>query len=98
MLYSCSFDGPIEVWNTSTGVCERTLKGHSARVTDMVLLQDGRLCSGSHDGSIKVWNTSSGECERTMDHGDREEGSVRLMLLHDGRLFSNKNGSVFLWG
>jgi WD40 repeat protein len=98
MLYSCSKDGTIKVWNTNTGVCARTLEGHSAEVDDMALLKDGRLCSGSRDGFIKVWNTSSGVCERTMDHGDGAKGFTRLIQLHDGRLLSrNFMGQVYLW-
>jgi WD40 repeat protein len=96
--YSCSKDGTIKVWDASTGVCERTLEGHTAEVTDMVFLKDGRLCSGSIDGSIKLWNTNSGVCERTMDHIDGVKGFIRLMQLHDGRLFhSNNQHNVFLW-
>jgi WD40 repeat protein len=97
ILYSCSMNGTIKVWNTSTGVCERTLEGHSDDVTDMVLLKDGRLCSGSLDGIIKVWDTSSGVCERTMDHGDKTKGFIGLTLLHDDRLLSNFKRQLYLW-
>jgi WD40 repeat protein len=51
------------VWNVSTDVCERTLKGHTSLVLDMILLVDGRLCSVSSDGNMKIWNKDTGVCE-----------------------------------
>jgi hypothetical protein len=38
-----------------TGVCERTLEGHSYSVRCLVQLADGRVVSGSDDSTLKVW-------------------------------------------
>ena len=38
-----------------TGVCERTLEGHSDDVNCLAQLSDGRVVSGSCDSTLKVW-------------------------------------------
>ena len=47
-------DKALKVWNVNTGVCERTLEGHSGWVNCLVQLADGRVVSGG-DKTLKVW-------------------------------------------
>jgi WD40 repeat protein len=74
----------MEIWNVSSGVCERTLKGHTDAFMEMVLLLDGRLCSVSYDGSLKIWNMETGECDLT--NNISFGGLSRVIQLHDCRL------------
>lgn len=46
------------------GECVKTFEGHNGVVSSIVLMQDGKLCSGSYDGSIKVWNVQTGNVRR----------------------------------
>jgi WD40 repeat protein len=49
---SGSDDGTVRVWNTTTGVVERTLEGHSGPVNAVAI--DGQLAlSGSTDRTVK---------------------------------------------
>jgi WD40 repeat protein len=41
----CSSNKTIKVWYITSGVCKRTLEGHTNCVDAMVLLVDGRQCS-----------------------------------------------------
>ena len=69
-------------------------QGCSAR--SLVLLGDGRVCSGSDDGTMKIWNMSSGVCERTLTG---HEGCVfALVFLGDGRVCSgSRDGTMKIW-
>ena len=55
-LASCSDDGTIRLWNTTTGEVCKTLAGHTDWVRALVVLQDGTLVSGSDDRTIILWD------------------------------------------
>jgi len=47
----------IKLWNTKTGVCTRTLDGHTEAVTAISWLPDGSgFISGSLDRKIIIWD------------------------------------------
>ena len=54
-LASGSMDKTIKIWDTSSGTCIKTLKGHTHSVNSLCLLTDGTLASGSYDNTIKIW-------------------------------------------
>lgn len=60
VVVSGSEDAAIRLWDTSSGVCERTLTGHTGTVTDLAfeaLTGSGLLlASSSNDSSIKLWD------------------------------------------
>lgn len=60
MLFSCSLDNTIKIWDVRTGVCVRTLFGHMAGLwalsTDRL-----RLATASHDATLKVWELATGK-------------------------------------
>ncbi|PYI13145.1 hypothetical protein BO99DRAFT_486042 [Aspergillus violaceofuscus CBS 115571] len=66
-LASGSWDHTIKLWNTATGVEQRTLTGHSSSVTSVAFSPDGRtLASGSWDHTIKLWDMATGVEQRTL--------------------------------
>jgi WD40 repeat protein len=73
-LWSGSEDGTITLWNVSDGSVVRTLAGHSAYITSLLLGPRGRtLISSSRDSTVKVWDATSGEPLATLvafDHND----------------------------
>jgi WD40 repeat protein len=72
------------MWNTSNGVCERTLEGHTDYIKNMILLSDGRICSVSYDGSFKILNLETGVCDLTVQICN--SALYKVVQLHDGRL------------
>ena len=79
-----------------SGVCERTLEGHTDRVKSMVLLFDGRICSVSDDDSAKIWSRETGECHLTVEVGST---LIDVIQLHDGRLLvRNYVNEVYIVG
>ena len=66
-LASGSKNGMVNIWNTTTGSCTRTLdEGHTWRVQCLAVLPDGSLASGSENGTVKLWDTRTGVCIRTL--------------------------------
>ena len=71
------YENNIQVWNVTTGVCEKTLEGHSDIVNSVAISDDGsRVVSGSCDKTVRVWNVTTGVCEKTLEgHSDMCECS-----------------------
>ncbi len=55
--YSGSNDNTIKLWDESTGVVIKTLKGHEYSVVSVAFSPDGtKIVSGSADNTIKLWD------------------------------------------
>lgn len=95
-LASASSDRTVRVWDTTRGVCVKTMFGHSKMVNDVVVLRDGNLASGSQDNTIRVWNSSNGACIRVID--THTEMVFALRVLPNGCLASGSVcGLVKIW-
>ena len=80
--------------NLSTKVT--TLDRHQASVTCLLVLEDGRLLSGSIDHTIKFWDLDTGACAGTLK-GHRE-GVASLAKLEGGRLASGSTDfKIKIW-
>ena len=78
------------------GELDKTFKGHEYSGYSMVVLPDGRLCSGGVDRTIKIWDTKTGECIKTLIG---HNGSIySLTVLPDGRLCSGSSDrTIKIW-
>ena len=95
-ICSGDIDGSIKLWNSTTGVCNMTLSGHSRCINAIVIIDDIRICSSSADKTVRVWNTSTGVCERTLE--GHTSYIYDMVLLLDGRICSiSKDGSAKIW-
>jgi len=81
-LASGANDGTIQLWDVARGADAARLKGHSAGVTALCVLPDGRLASGAHDGKIRLWDVARGT------ESSRLEGHIRLE--RDERYYSEQ--------
>jgi len=56
-LLSCSRDQTIKMWDTNSGYCVQTIKGHSEWVKRIAVNSKGNLLASSCAGAIvMVWN------------------------------------------
>ncbi|KAK3806988.1 MAG: WD40-repeat-containing domain protein [Benniella sp.] len=71
-IASCSSDSTIRLWDAETGLCSRTLIGHSQCVNDVSYSpSEDHLVSCSGDGTIRLWDVESGTCRhKFMGHTD----------------------------
>ena len=79
LIASASFDKSIRLWNIHTGVCIRTVTGHSGSIWLLQLLQNNQLASASDDQSFKIWNINTGECLRTLTNHSNWVRSQQLL-------------------
>ena len=60
-IVSGSDDKSVRVWDASTGVELKELKGHTSWVNSVAFSRDGmQIVSGSYDESVRVWDASTG--------------------------------------
>lgn len=70
MVVSGSYDTSLKVWELKTGICIKTLRGHSGPVL-AIQVQDNKLISGSGDRTIRLWHLDTGFCAATLQgHND----------------------------
>ena len=59
-IVSSLYDRSVQVWDASTGVELKELKGHTDSVRSVAFSSDGtQIMSGSYDGSVQVWDAST---------------------------------------
>jgi len=62
-VLSGSNKGSITAWDTVTGACIHTLKGHADEVVSVCFSPDNKwVLSGSRDKTIMLWDISTEEC------------------------------------
>jgi len=88
-------NGPIHLWRTD-GTLERTLNGHSGRVTGLVVAEK-TLVTAAEDGTIRFWNLVDGSQTRSLNLGVQ---LTSLALDGRGELLAagTQNGKTWLWG
>jgi WD40 repeat protein len=59
-IVSGSFDKSVRVWDASTGVELKVLKGHTKWVNSVAFSSDGMQIVSGSDGSVRVWDASTG--------------------------------------
>lgn len=76
------------------GRCTNVLKGHTAEVTALASLPDGKLASGSRDKTVRIWTDTT--CVRRLT--GHTAGVTSLAVLLDGNLASGSlDTTVRFW-
>ena len=84
----------IRVTNCSDDSLITTLTGHTEDVLCLII-DDGKLYSGSADSTIKIWNCSTDTLIKTLTG---HTGWVYCLTINDGMLYSgNYDHSIMVW-
>jgi WD40 repeat protein len=88
ILYSIAGDN-IRVTNCNDDSLITTLTGHTNYILCLII-DDGKLCSGSMDKTIKVWNCSTDNTLlKTLTKHTEHTGSAMCLTINDGKLYSD---------
>lgn len=94
MVFSCSRDDTIRLWDVKTGYCKKTFKGHEKWVRTLCISKDGQtFVSASDDQSVIVWNVNK---ESPVLRFFAHENVIEAVLLVEGEASSFLVGSEFL--
>lgn len=85
----------VVVWHLQSGVCLRTLRGHTAKIEHLVPTGPDRLLSAAQDGTVRVWDLAAARSRRSAESsGARGRAPA---LLPDGRGAVIVDGAVEVW-
>lgn len=95
-IATTSQDSTIEIWDSFSGERVSVLKGHSARVSSIILSRDASvLLSASWDKSVKIWDLST-PIENDIEM--LEKSPTYVIASPDGTLFASVySGTVEVW-
>ena len=86
--------GDIRVTNCNDDSLITTLTGHTDDV-QCLILDDGKLYSGSYDRTIKIWNCSTDTLIKTLTG---HTAPVLCLTISDGKLYSGSlDHSIMVW-
>lgn len=95
---SATKKGDVNVWSIPDGTQEKTLKGHTKRVTHTEVTKDGKyLLTSSEDSTIRLWNLETGVMEKIyVGHLDKVND---ISISPDGNYFvsCSDDGNVLMW-
>jgi WD40 repeat protein len=80
------------------GPLVRTLEGHTAGITSVVVTRDGRCAvSASYDHSVRTWDLDRGEALRTLGEPGESVGAIVLMPDNRRVMSAADDGTVKIW-
>ena len=81
IIISGGYDNIIKIWDINKKSCEYSLYGHDTTVFVVLLLQDGRLASGSGswNRALKIWDLENKRCDCTLVGHKREIKCMQQM-------------------
>ncbi|KAH9896073.1 dynein regulator [Cubamyces lactineus] len=99
VLVSASDDSTMKVWDWDTGELERTVQGHTRRVSDCEYDSKGKfLVSGSHDLFIKLWDVDNEYKNIATFRGhDHSISTVRFLPGDDRIVSASRDQTVRIW-
>lgn len=94
-LISCSGDKKVKIFDVKTGLCDKTLEGHTAAVYGIEALSHTEIATCSLDQTIKIWNIRTGSCVKTITN---DSPIYCLKKLSNNELLSgSKDGKIKVW-
>ncbi len=97
-LASSYWDGVIRVWDYDTGRLVQELFGHTNRVFQLRLLENGNLISCSDDNTIKIWRQTAGMWRLNQTLTGHTGGVTSLKVSLTGNPISgSRDKSIKIW-
>ncbi len=88
-------DGQVRFFDVSTGKLVRSIVAHRDRITDLSIVDDGKLVlTASLDGSAALWEVPSGKLRLRFDADGQPLRAARL--LHERVFLSTAGGDLFV--
>ena len=67
------------------------LRGHASLITQLSIIDDGKLISAAADGKIKLWNLDNQEAIYSLDAHD---GSVIALTTYSSRMVTGSSDGI----
>ena len=87
-------DHTLKIFDITTGVCEKILRGHTGQVSALFCYKEWIL-SGS-DTITRIWNSDTGECKRTIIGPHTGESWAMVVSPNGTIVVGSTNGEVVL--
>uniref|UniRef100_A0A3Q1J695 Small ribosomal subunit protein RACK1 n=1 Tax=Anabas testudineus TaxID=64144 RepID=A0A3Q1J695_ANATE len=103
MILSASRDKSIIMWKltrdeTNYGIPQRSLKGHSHFVSDVVISSDGQFAlSGAWDGTLRLWDLTTGLTTRQFVGHTKDVLSVAFSADNRQIVSGSRDKTIKLW-
>lgn len=98
VLAACGGDAPVTPTCDAVACLERTLTGHTQRVTSVAFTRDSQaVVTGSVDGTVRLWTVADGALQRTFTSDSTP--ILAVAASPDGSLLAGgtESGRVPLW-
>ncbi|KAJ1716954.1 hypothetical protein G4B11_000962 [Aspergillus flavus] len=97
LLVTGGTEGVVRIWNIQTMSVIRSLKGHTATVRSLLIVDDTTLISGSRDSTICLWDLDSDATDPKLVLKGHAK-TVRCLKVHGGVLVSaGYDGESRVW-
>ncbi|MCM1982017.1 WD40 domain-containing protein [Lyngbya confervoides] len=98
ILATGSQDCTIRLWDSQTGHCLRTLRGHPHGVSALAFHPtQPLLVSGGHDPTVKLWNSHSGQALHTLQGYSTGLKAIALSPDETRLASAGDSGQLHLW-
>ena len=95
-VISASYDTTLKIWELKTGICVKTLRGHTAPV--LAIQADGdRLVSGGGDKTIRLWQLDTGYCVSVLQGHNDAVTCLTLDKDHQKIISGSLDRTIKVW-